>query len=208
MLNHQKRMFSEDGENRLLLTEEELSDECLHAAATIVVASVLGCEFVDRRLDDGYKWSTSVSRIQMSGDDWWPEESFAAHAAIHEAGSMAVAKRHGRGYHLILLGMENSETDRLLDDPKVWKAIEALAQFIRDNYEGKGCYGALGTASPGGDSPALKLIKSMDLPSLTFAWRNTPTGFQPMEARLKLRRYRMFCRRADSTREPPHDHSL
>ncbi len=50
--------------------------------------------------------------------------------------------------------------DKLLDDPKVWKAIEALAQFIRDNY------GALGTASPGGDSPALKLIKSMDLPFL------------------------------------------
>ena len=130
-----------------------------------------GCKFLDCRLnDDGYKWPTFISRIElMSADDWWIEESFRARAAIHEAGSMAVAKRHGRGHHLILLGMENSETDRLLDDPKVWKAIEALAQFIRDNYEGKGCYGALGTASPGGDSPALKLIKSMDLPSLTFA---------------------------------------
>ena len=173
MLNHQKPMFSEDGENRPLLTEEELGDECLHAAATIVVAFVLGCEFVDCRLnDDGYKWPTSVSRIQlMSGDDWSPEESFAAYAAIHEAGSMAVAKHHGRGHYLIRLGygQHHFGTPKLLDDPKVWKAIEALAQSIRDNYEGEGCYRAVGTAGPGGDSPALKLIKSMDLPTLTYA---------------------------------------
>src|ERR1700722_12844457 len=156
-----KPMFSEDGENRPLLTEEELYDECLHAAATIVVASVHGCEFLDCRLnDDGYKWPTSISRIElMSGDDWWIEESFRAIAAIYEAGSMAVAKRHGRGHHLIhLVGEEQSGTSKLLDDLQVWKAIEALAQFIRDNH------GALGTRSPGEDSPALKLIKSMDLP--------------------------------------------
>jgi hypothetical protein len=167
-----KPMFSEDGENRPLLTEEELHDACLHAAATIVVALVYGCEFVDCRLNDnGYRWPTSISHIQLSSaDDWCIEESFVAHAAIHEAGSMAVAKRHGRGHHHIRLGWEDSgTTPELLDDPKVWKAIEALAQFIRDNYEGEGCYGASGTAGPGGDSPALKLIKSMDLPSLTFA---------------------------------------
>ena len=166
-----KPMFSEDGENRCLLTEEELYDECLHAAATIVVALVLGCEFLDCRLnDDGYKWPTPISRIElMSANDWGPEEALSASAAIHEAGSLAVAKRQGRGHHLIRLGKEHSGTPKLLDDPKVWKAIEALAQFIRDNYEGEGCYGALGTASPGGDFPALKLIKSMDLPCLTFA---------------------------------------
>jgi hypothetical protein len=165
-------MTKQDGENRPLLTEEELYDECLHAAATNVVASVHGCEFLDCRLnDDGHKWPTSISRIElMSADDWWIEESFRALAAIHEAGSMAVAKRHGRGHHLIrLVGEEHSGTPKLLDDPKVWKSIEALAQFIRDNYEGEGCYGALGTSSPGGDSPALKLIKSMDLPSLSYA---------------------------------------
>jgi hypothetical protein len=164
--------FSEDDERRPLMTEEELHDASLHAAATVIVAYVLGCEFLDCRLnDDGYKWPTSSSRIKlMSAGDWWPEESFAAHAAIHEAGSMAVAKRHGRGHHLIrLVGEEYFGTPKLLDDPKVWKAIEALAQFIRDNYEGEGCYGALGTAGLGGDSPALKLIKSMDLPTLTYA---------------------------------------
>jgi hypothetical protein len=42
-----KPMFSE---NRPLLTETELRDACLHAAATIVVAVELGCEFEDCRL--------------------------------------------------------------------------------------------------------------------------------------------------------------
>ena len=39
------------------------------------------------------------------------------------------------------------------------------------NYEGDGCYDALGTAchEAGEDSAALRLIKSMALPSLTFA---------------------------------------
>ena len=168
-----KPMFSEDGEHRPLLTEEELRDACLHAAATIVVAFVYGCEFGDCRLnDDGYKWPTSISRIELlSADDWEIEETFAALAAIHEAGSMAVAKRHGRGPHLIIRFFEHSGTAKLLDDPNVWKAIEALAQFIEDNYEGDGCYGALGTGfrGPGEDSAAIKLLKSMDLPTFDYA---------------------------------------
>jgi hypothetical protein len=165
MLNHQKPMLSKDGENRPLLTEEELYDECLHAAATIVVALVHGCELTYCSFnDDGYKWPTSISRIELwSADDWWPEDDFSARAAMHEAGSMAVAKRHGRGHHLILLGMENSETDRLLDDPQVWKAVVALAQFIRDNYQREGCF----LEKAGEDRAVLRLLKSMDLPSLT-----------------------------------------
>jgi hypothetical protein len=168
MLNHQKPMFSEDGENRPLLTEEELGDECLHAAATIVVAFVLGCEFVDCRLnDDGYKWPTSVSRIQlMSGDDWSPEESFAAYAAIHEAGSMAVAKRHGRGHHLIRLGygQHHFGTPKLLDDPKVWKAIEALAQSIRDNYEGEAVTAPWGPPARGEIPPRSSRLRAWTSP--------------------------------------------
>ena len=172
MVNSQKPMFSEDGEHRPLLTPEELRDACIHAAATIVVAFVYGCEFGDCRLnDDGYKWPTSISRIELwSADDWSLDESFVARTAIHEAGSMAVAKHHGRGPHLIFIG-EHGETAKLLDDPNVWKAIEALAQFIEDNYEGDGCYGALGTGfkDPSEDSAAIKLLKSMDLPSLAYA---------------------------------------
>jgi hypothetical protein len=51
------------------------------------------------------------------------------------------------------------------------ETIEALAQFIEDNYEGEGCYGTLGTGfrDPSEDSAAIKLLKSMDLPSLAYA---------------------------------------
>jgi hypothetical protein len=173
MANYQKPMFSEDGGHRPLLTAEELRDACMHTAATIVVAFVYGCEFVDCRLNDnGYKWPTAISRIQlMYGEDWEIEETFAALSAIHEAGSMAVAKHHGRGAHLIIMCIEHSETANLLDDPNVWKAIKALARFIEDNYQREGYYGALGTASedPSEDSAAIKLLKSMDLPTLAYA---------------------------------------
>jgi hypothetical protein len=46
----QKPMFSDDEVPRPLLSEEELRDACLHAAATIVVATMFGCEFEDCRL--------------------------------------------------------------------------------------------------------------------------------------------------------------
>ena len=103
MVNSQKPMFSEDEEHRPLLTPEELRDACIHTAATIVVAFVYGCEFGDCRLDDdGYKWPTSISRVElMSADDWSLDEDIVSLTAIHEAGSMAVAKHHGRGPHLI-----------------------------------------------------------------------------------------------------------
>jgi hypothetical protein len=166
-------MFSEDGRHRPLLTAVELRDACIHTAATIVVAFVYGCEFGDCRLkDNGYRWPTPLSRIElMSADDWSLDESFVARTAIHEAGSMAVAKHHGRGPHLILMGIEHSGTAEVLDNPNVWKAIEALARFIEDNYEGDGCYGALGTGfeDPSKDSAAIRLLKSMDLPSLAYA---------------------------------------
>jgi hypothetical protein len=61
MLEYQKPMVSDDDERRPLMTEEGLRDACLHAAATIVVAVALGCEFEDCMLDDdGYKWPTSI----------------------------------------------------------------------------------------------------------------------------------------------------
>jgi hypothetical protein len=164
MVNYQKPMFSEDGERRPLMTAEELHDACLHDAATIVVAFKMGYEFKDCRLnDDGYPWPTSVSRLEFDRPDGW--RSTGAIAAIHEAGAMAVAKSHGRGPHRIEIIGIGSETFDLLNDPLVWKVIEALAQFIEDNYGGDGCYGALGTDGhePGEDSEALKLFKSMGL---------------------------------------------
>jgi hypothetical protein len=88
-------MFSEDDEHRPLLTEDELYDACLHDAATIVVAFVFGCEFEDCRLnDDGYRWPTSVSRIELK---YPPDCSLDSVASIHEAGAMAVAKGMAAG---------------------------------------------------------------------------------------------------------------
>ena len=143
-----KPMFSNDDERRPLLTEEELRHACFHDAATIVVAIELGCEFEDCRVDDdGRPWPTAMTRIEIKYPGRWGEpgaEVFPAIATIHEAGCRAVAKRHGRGPHRID-NYTAVRTSDLLDEPRMWKAIEALARFIENNYEGDGCYGALGT---------------------------------------------------------------
>jgi hypothetical protein len=136
----------------------------LHDAATIVVAVELGCEFEDCRLtDDGYKWPTFVSSVEIKyPESWRGVEAFPAIATIHEAGCQAVAKRHGRGPHRIN-NYTAVRTSNLLDELRTWKAIETLARFIEDNYEGEGCYGALGTdaSKTGDDSAALKLLKNV-----------------------------------------------
>ena len=83
MSDYQKPMFSEDDERRPLMTEEELRDACLHDAATIVVAVELGCEFEDCRLtDDGYKWPTSISSVDLK----YPKSWRGAEAATKPAG--------------------------------------------------------------------------------------------------------------------------
>jgi hypothetical protein len=65
---------------------------------------------------------------------------------IYEAGSLAVAKRHGRPPHRINVGDDGgARTPNFLDDPLNWELVEAVAQLIRNNYEGDGCYGAEGT---------------------------------------------------------------
>jgi hypothetical protein len=161
-MNHQKPMVSYDDEQRPLMTEEELRDACLHAAATIVIVVALGCEFKDCRLDDdGYPWPTSVARIDLKYPKDWIEkgEALSSVAMIHEAGAMAVAKRHGRGPHLINDTFSNhNRTRQLLDIPRVWGAIEALTQYIEDSGDG-GCYDAMGTeAGRLEDSNALRLI--------------------------------------------------
>jgi hypothetical protein len=163
MLDYQKPMFSDDDEQRPLMSEEELRDACLHAAATIVIAVALGCEFEDCRLtDDGYRWPTSISRIDLKYPKDWNGRAgaFSSVATIHEAGAMAVAKRHGRGPHLINHSFSNhNRTRQLLDIPSVWGAIEALASFLEDSGDGGGCYGAMGSdAEPLEDSQALRLI--------------------------------------------------
>ena len=169
MLNREEERYSDDDERRPLLTNRELYDDCLHAAATIVVAFVFGCEFRDCRLnDDGIGWPTPVARIEFKFPaGWrWEREALAAVASIHEAGALAVAKMHGRGPHRIDMGgVEMSRTHQLLDDPVIWKTIKLLARFIEDNDEGEGCYGAGGTdlSDDGEDTAAITLIKSEGL---------------------------------------------
>jgi hypothetical protein len=117
-----KPMLSEDDEQRPLMSEDELHDACLHAAATIVVAVALGCEFEDCLLnDEGQSWPTSISRVYLKYPKDWGEkgEALSFVAAIHEAGAMAVAKRRGRGSHLIVDSRTGNpganKTRRLLD---------------------------------------------------------------------------------------------
>ena len=107
----------------------------------------LECEFKCCYLtDDGYKWPTSVSRTWLEyPKDWTGEEAFSNVATIYEAGSLAVAKRHGRPPHRINVGDAGARTADFLDDPLNWELVEAVAQLIRNNYEGDGCYGAEGT---------------------------------------------------------------
>jgi hypothetical protein len=174
MPDEQKPMFSDDEEQRPLLTKKELRDTCLHNAATIVIAFVLGCEFEDCRSDDdGLQWPTFASRIEIKypddwRSDWRREAALSGVAAIHEAGAMAVAKQHDLGAHLIQPSLRQvviaSETLRLLDDPLVWKTIKALARFIESDGS-DGCYDAIGTDAfeVGDDSAALKLIRDMGL---------------------------------------------
>jgi hypothetical protein len=147
----QKPMFSDDDERRPLLSEEDLRDACLHAAATIVVAFALECEFKCCYLtDDGYPWPTTLSRVWIKyPEDWSGKESFPFVAMIHEAGSLAVAKQHKRPPHRIYVYEDDRVTGaraaNFLDDPLNWELVEAVAQLIRNNYEGDGCYGAEGT---------------------------------------------------------------
>ena len=199
--------------------DERLYDVCLHAAATVVVAYALGCEFEDCRLDnDGRRWPVSLSVVEIKyPDSWRGADAFVHVAMIHEAGAMAVAKLHGLSPHrvnteggpgllhsslvwdashtteasgpfrhfdnpIFLAALRSSRTAMLLDVPLVWKAVEALAQFIEGNYEGDGCYGALGTdcQEPGEDSNAIALLKDL---GLVPGWRWFDGRIEPPKLR-------------------------
>jgi hypothetical protein len=148
------------------MTETELRDASLHCAATIIVAVELGCEFEDCRLtDNGRTWPAFLSSVEIKYPKSWSEhgaEAFPAIATIHEVGCHAVAKRHGRAPHCIN-AYTATKTLELLEEPRLWNAIEKLADFIHDNYEGDGCYGALGTDGHELDeeSNALELLRNV-----------------------------------------------
>ena len=166
MSKHEEPSFSDDDEQNPLMTEKELREACLYAAAIVVAAFSLGCEFKDCTLDDiGAVWRSPSTRIAIEyPEDWrWKFGIFPVVGAIHEAGAAAVCKQRDIGLCRI-----NSYTapgaSALLNDPTIWATIKALARFIQDNDEDHGCHGALGTAchEPGDeDSYAITLMRSM-----------------------------------------------
>lgn len=168
MMKPEEPQFSDDEEQRPLLAEKQLRDTCLYAAAIVVVAYSLGCEFEDCRLDDdGYPWPTATTRIEIKyPEDWrWKWGIFPIVGAIHEAGAAAVAKQHDTGLCRIN-AYTAPRTSDLLDDPKIWATIKALARSIQaSEFEENVCgiYGALGTDchEPGEDSEVITLMKSM-----------------------------------------------
>jgi hypothetical protein len=114
------------------MTEDDLRDACMHAAATIVAAYALGCEFEDCRLDDdGRQWPVSISIVEIKyPDSWRGREAFAAIAMIHEAGAMAVAKLHGRSPHRI-----NTEDGAgLMHSSLVWNASVSTTALGAPNH--------------------------------------------------------------------------
>jgi hypothetical protein len=165
MIKREEPRFSEDEEAAPLMTKVELRDACLYAAAIVVVTFSLGCEFEDCRLDDdGAVWPTATTRIEIKyPDDWrWKWGIFPIVGAIHETGAAAVAKQHDTGLCRIN-AYTAPRTSNLLEDPKIWATIKALAKLIQDSGPCDGCYGALGTDchEPGEDSEAITLMKSM-----------------------------------------------
>jgi hypothetical protein len=66
-----------------------------------------------------------------------------------------------------MAALRTSRTAVLLDIPLIWNVVKALAEFIRNNDEAEGSYGALGTdcagVRDGEDSAAIKLMKEMGL---------------------------------------------
>ena len=117
MLKPEEPRFSDDEEQRPLMAEKELRDACLYAAAIIVVAFSLGCEFEDCMLDDdGYPWPTATTRIEIKyPEDWrWQWGIFPIVGAIHEAGAAAVCKaaRHRALPHQCVYGAQNVRPSR------------------------------------------------------------------------------------------------
>jgi len=132
------------------MSPAELREACFHAAGTAVVGYVLGAGYDDIRVNDGWTWPAPVSQVDLTGwkitdGDRGEEEppmdrAYEMVAAVHEAGGLAALKHGGLGAHQV--NFVGIRTVDILDDPNVWAAVEPLAAYIEDTYEGDGCYGA------------------------------------------------------------------
>ena len=183
------------------MSPAELREACTCASATAVVSYVLGYGYVDISVnDDGFGWPTTASGVDTDpwpiGDDPGPtghgepscDTAYADIATIYEAAGLASRKLRGLGSHEVTL-ISDSIGRAMLDDPKIWAGIEALAAFLEGNYEGDGAYGALGddkegkyadTRGEGGGG--LKVLKACGLTPTYWADEGLETWHARCEA--------------------------
>lgn len=152
------------------LTPAELTEACYHAAATSVVAYVLGAGYTDIFVNDCSDGWPMASKVFVDG--WGkkpPADALERTAMVYEAGGLAVSKLRGTGVHVIVgfltqprfLVGGDLDTRALIGNPAAWAAIEPLAAYIEDNYEGDGCYGAM--AKHDDEDAAIGLLKDAGL---------------------------------------------
>ena len=164
------------------MSPAELTEACYYAAGTAVVSYVLGYGYEDIAVhDDGEGWPTTMSDVDTArwpiGDDPGPagdgepstDVAYRDIATIYEAGGLASLKHRGLGSHRVSI-IDDTMGRVMLDEPKIWAAIEALAAYIEGNYEGDGVYGALGANTgekyaTGGEGGALKVLTDAGLTS-------------------------------------------
>ena len=131
------------------MSPAELTEACYSAAATAAISYVLGYGYEDIAVhDDGEGWPTTMSDVDTAlwpiGDDPRDgrerDEAYCHIATIYEAGYLAALKYRGLGSHQVSL-IDDSWGRVMLDDPKIWGAIEALAAYIEGRRRGEdgGC---------------------------------------------------------------------
>lgn len=126
------------------MTPAELREICICAAATAVVSYALGYGYEDITVDDdGHGWPTTSSDVDTGywpiGDDPGPtgngepspDVAYRDIATIYEVAGLASRKLRGLGSHRVSL-ISDAMGRFMLDDPKIWGAIVALAACIDD----------------------------------------------------------------------------
>jgi hypothetical protein len=129
-----------------LMSPAELREMCICAAATAVVSYVLGCGYVAADVNnDGYGWPTRSSDVETApwpiGDD---PGATGKIATIYEAAGLASRKYRGLGSHDVSL-IDDNRGIVMLDDPKIWAGVEALAAYLEGPDQGdEGVHSARG----------------------------------------------------------------
>ncbi len=149
------------------MSPAELKEACYRAAGTAAVGYVLGFIYEDAAVNnDGFGWPTMASEVDLGPANEGDLFKFGTlKARVSEAGHLAALKHRGLGSHGLCLDGELTDTRGVLDDAKVWSAIEALAAFIEGNDDGDGYYSALGvnTDEKGEEGGGLKVLKAAGL---------------------------------------------